>query len=330
MAKLEGPPRAENVTRGILYMVGATLMFAITGAATKWALATYPPGEVAFLRQVFSLIFSCITILPLTGLAVFHTSRPGQHVVRGISQFTSQMCLVMALSLMPLGSAMSISFSAPLFAVLFSVVFFGERVGIHRSAALVVGFMGVLLVTEPTGGTINVGAMWALANAVLYASVTVGVRRMSATESPETLTMYQMVILTVAMAFLLPFGFKAPEWWDVVLLGIAGYANGMGQLWWTRALRDAPASAVMPFYYLSLVWAMLIGFVIWTEIPTIALFAGAGIVMLSGLYLIWREDIARKRAAAAQADRLPPPPPPPYETGSAPYAPESRHQHGTA
>ncbi len=292
--------RVENVPRGIVYMIGATLLFALSSVVVKWQLAIYPPGEVAFFRQAFSFVFCAITILPATGLAVFRSRRRIQHVARGGLQFTAQMCMVMALSLMPLGSAMSISFSAPLFAALISVVIFGERVGIHRTAALIVGFGGVLLVTEPSGGAVEVGAMWALANAVLYASVNVTVRRMSATESAETLTMYQMVVLTILMAGLLPFGFEAPEWWDVVLLGLAGYANGLGQVWWTRSLSMAPPTAVMPYYYMSLVWAMLFGFIVWHEIPTLSVFAGAGVVMISGLYLIWREDIARKRAAQAK------------------------------
>ena len=219
--------------------------------------------------------------------------------MRGVSQFTSQMCLIIALTMMPLGAAMSISFSAPLFAVLIAVLFFRERVGIHRTIALLVGFVGVLLITEPQGGGVQLGAIFALLNAIIYASVTVAVRRMSATESADTLTMYQMVALTLLMAALLPLGFVMPTWMDLGLLAVCGLANGLGQFWWTHALSLAPASAIMPFYYLSLAWAIGFGFAIWGDVPSQALLAGAGVIVVSGLYLIWRETVDRRRLAPA-------------------------------
>lgn len=292
--------RRERVPLGILYMIGATLMFAAGTALTKWTLAIYPPGEVTFIRQIFSMLLAAIVILPRHGWAVFKTQRLGQHAIRGISQFTSQMCLVIALMLMPLGAAMSISFSAPLFAVLFSVLFFRERVGIHRAVALIAGFLGVMLVTDPGRGGFGLGALFALANAMLYASVTVAVRRMTASESAETLTMYQMVALTILMSCLLPLGFIQPTAFDAGLLAVCGATNAIGQLWWTRSLKAAPTSSVMPFYYLSLVWAIALGFVVWGEVPTWSLLAGGGVVMASGLYLIWRERVAAARTAAGR------------------------------
>lgn len=292
------PVRREHVPLGIAYMVGATLLFSAAGAITKWTIATYPVGEVGFVRQVFSTLLCTMMILPRTGMAVFRTRRPGAHAMRGLSQFTSQMCLIIALTMMPLGSAMSISFSAPLFAVMIAVVFFGERVGIHRAAALLVGFAGVLLITEPRGGAVELGAVFALLNAIIYASVTVAVRRMSATESADTLTMYQMVALTLLMAALLPLGWKTPTSFDLGLLALCGLSNGLGQFWWTKALSLAPAPAIMPFYYLSLAWAIGFGFLIWGDVPSHALIMGAGVIVVSGLYLIWQETIERRRTVA--------------------------------
>jgi drug/metabolite transporter (DMT)-like permease len=292
------PARREHVPLGIAYMIGATLLFSAAGAITKWSLETYPAGEVGFVRQVFSTLLCTAMILPRTGLAVFRTARPGAHVMRGFSQFTSQMCLIIALSLMPLGSAMSISFSAPLFAVFIAVVFFRERVGVHRAGALLLGFAGVLLITEPQGGGVHLGAVFALLNAIIYASVTVAVRRMSATESADTLTMYQMVALTLLMASLLPLGWVTPTAFDLGLLAVCGLSNGLGQFWWTKALSLAPASAIMPFYYLSLAWAIGFGFLIWGDVPSQSLLAGAVVIVVSGLYLIWRETLERKRRVA--------------------------------
>jgi drug/metabolite transporter (DMT)-like permease len=141
---------------------------------------------------------------------------------------------------------------------------------------------------------VQLGALFALGNAILYGTVTAGVRGMTATESTETLTMYQAALLTVAFSVLLLFGVRAPTWADAPLLLVNGVVNGIGQYWWTRALHLAPTSAVAPFQYFSLVWAMLLGFLIWSDVPTLSLLIGSAIVVASGLTLLWRE--ARRRS----------------------------------
>ena len=210
-------------------------------------------------------------ILPGTGLSVFHTRRPGAHVMRGLSQATSQTLLVIAFSLMPLASATAINFSAPLFATLASILFLRERVGAARWIALGVGFLGVLLVTRPGIDAFQAGALYALANAVLFGTVTAGVRGMTATESTETLTMYQMVLLSAAFTAMLPFGFRMPTGGDALIMLLNGLSNAVGQYWWTRSLHLAPTAAVAPFQYLSLVWALIIGLAVWGDVPTASL-----------------------------------------------------------
>jgi drug/metabolite transporter (DMT)-like permease len=119
------------------------------------------------------------------------------------------------------------------------------------------------------------------------------VRGMTRTESTETLTMYQMILVTAYFALFIPFGFTVPTWSDALMLAANGVFNAFAQYWWTRALHLAPASAVAPFYYLSLVWAMIMGFVIWGDVPTAGLLVGSAIVVGSGLFLLWRETGAR-------------------------------------
>src|SRR6185312_15967365 len=126
-------------------------------------------------------------------------------------------------------------------------------------------------------------------NAVLYGTVTAGVRGMTATESTETLTMYQMLLLTIFFAFFLPFGLTIPTTQDALAMTVAGVMNGFGQYWWTRALHLAPASAVTPFYYFMLVWAILLRFLFWGDVPSVGLVLGSSIVVGSGLFLLWRE-----------------------------------------
>jgi drug/metabolite transporter (DMT)-like permease len=281
--------RREHIPLGILHMVGATIVFSASSACSKWLVATYPPGEVLFTRSLVSLVTLAAFILPTTGLAVFRTNRLPHHVARSFSQFVSQTCLLVAFSLMPLAGAVAINFSAPLFATLVSIVMLKERVGFARWTALLVGFLGVLIVTNPGAGALQIGALFALTNAILYGTVTAAVRGMTATESAATLTLYQLLLITGFFAVAAPIGFIMPTWdaWGLIVFN--GVANAVGQYWWTKSLHLGPASAVAPFFYLSLVWAVLIGFVVWGDVPTIGLLIGSAIVVASGLFLLWRE-----------------------------------------
>ena len=201
---------------------------------------------------------------------------------------------------MPLAGAVAINFAAPLFATLVAALWLKEKVGLARGCALAVGFLGVLLVASPGADSFRLGALFALANAVLYGSVTAAVRGMTATESAETLTMYQMVFLTLFFALALPVvGFTWPTAEDCIALTANGVLNGFGQYWWTRALLLAPPSAVGPFYYFSLVWALVLGFLFWGDVPTLPLLAGSAIVVGSGHV----PALARERQETAAAGR---------------------------
>lgn len=295
-----GSARHEQIPRGILYMIASSILFAGVNALVKWEVAIYPVGEVAFFRSLFALIPCYLIILPRTGLSVLRTQRRFDHVKRALSQFSSMMSLFLAFQLMPLAGAIAISFSAPLFTTLLSIVVLKEKVGVHRWSALCVGFLGVLFVTKPGAGSLQLGALFALANAVLISTVAIAIRRMSATESTETLTFYQLTLITVFTALLLPFGFAVPAWTDALFMAVAGIANGVAQYWWTKSLHLAPPSAVVPFNYLSLVWATIIGFLVWGDTPTRDLLIGSAIVVGSGLYILWRETVRRRGRALAE------------------------------
>jgi drug/metabolite transporter (DMT)-like permease len=286
----------EHVPLGILYMVGATIVFAFSSAISKWLVGSYPVGEVLFTRGAVSLALCSLLILPQTGSAVFRTLRTRDHVFRSLSQATSMTLLVLAFSLMPLASVVAINFSAPLFTTVISIAILKEHVGVARWTALIVGFLGVLIVTHPGSSTFQIGALYALANAFMYGSVTAAVRGMTATESAETLLMYQLLLITLFFVPLLAFGVMMPSWADAGLMGINGLTNAIGQFWWTRALHLAPASAVSPFFYLSLVWAALLGYLVWGDMPTISLLIGSTIVVGAGLWLLWRESSRSMRS----------------------------------
>jgi drug/metabolite transporter (DMT)-like permease len=272
----------------------ATFVFAASSAASKWLVQSYPIGEVLFTRTLVSLIVCAMFILPQTGFAVFRTQRLHHHLMRSVSQGVSQSFLLFAFTMMPLAGAIAINFSAPLFATLASALVLKERVGAARWTALLVGFCGVLIVTHPGPGTFQIGALFALGNAVLYGSVTAGVRSMTRTESAETLTLHQLALLTVLFAFFLPWSWILPGPGDLLWIVFNGTSNAIGQYLWTRSLHLAPASAVAPFYYVSLIWASILGFLVWGEMPTVSLVIGAAIVAGSGLFLLWHESRLRR------------------------------------
>jgi len=206
--------RREHIPLGIAYMIAATILFAASSAVSKWLVGTYPVGEVLFTRTAVALITCALFIVPRTGFAVFRTQRLSHHVMRSVSQAFSQTFLLIAFSLMSLAGAIAINFSSPLFATLVSALLLKEAVGPARWAALLVGFCGVLIVTNPGADAFQIGALFALGNAVLFGTVTAGVRGMTATESAETLTMWQLTVLTIAYACMLVLGFRMPSWFD--------------------------------------------------------------------------------------------------------------------
>ena len=292
-ARVEPAPRPterhENIPLAILLMVGSGAVFTCSNAATKWLVAIYPIGETMFTRTLVSLIFLGAFILPTAGLAVYRTQRIGAHVIRAGSQAASQTMLAIAFTMMPLAGVTAIMFSSPIFTTLASIYFLHERVGASRWIALLIGFLGVLVIAAPGADSFQVGALFALGNAILFGTVVVGVRGMTATESTGTLIMYQLTLLTGVYALTLPFGFVMPTGFDAMIMIVSGLGNGAAQYAWTRAIHLAPASAIVPFQYLQLVWAMLLGFAVWGDLPTVALLIGSAIVIASGLFLFWRE-----------------------------------------
>jgi drug/metabolite transporter (DMT)-like permease len=280
----------DDVPRGILAMVGATLCLALSSAFAKYQVALHPVGEVMFMRSISSFAICALFMLPTCGTSVFRTQRPKDHIARGLSQSISQTFTVLALSLMPIAGATAISFSAPIWSSLISIIWLKERPGAARWAFLIIGFLGVLIVAHPGADSLGAGAIFALANAVMYGSVTVAVRGMTKTESANTLLMWQMATVAFFHFFLLAFGVDALSRFDIAMLVCSGIANAAGQWLWTRALRLAPTTAVSPFYYLTLVWALTIGFFAWGDVPSLGLILGSCVVVGSGLVLLWHES----------------------------------------
>ena len=188
-------------------------------------------------------------------------------------------------------------FFGALFAALVSIIWLKEPAGFVRGAALVIGFVGVLIVTNPGTNSLTLGALFALTNAVMYGTVTVAVRGMTRTESANTLVIWQLAVLAFFHSFLLLFGWRSPNAIDAAMLFGTGFTNAIGQWFWTKALQLAPAPAVTPFYYLMLVWALMFGFFIWGDVPSASLLIGSAIVVATGLFLFLREARLQRRLA---------------------------------
>jgi drug/metabolite transporter (DMT)-like permease len=296
-------PSREDIRRGIFYMISAVLVFSLINAGVKWETVRYPLGEIIFLRCVFSLI-PCFAVLAASGgWRLLRTRRLKEHIGRGVMQFISIVSIFAAFAVMPLANAVAITFSAPLFLTLLSIPMLGERVGRHRWAAVLVGFLGVLLMLATRDGfgegLVSTGALLALLSASLSASVTIAVRRMTLTEATPTLVTYQALITLLLSALLLPFGWVTPRWDDLMLLAGVGICSGIGQYWWTQAFRLAPAAVAAPFSYLAMIWALVLGYAVWGDMPTPSLLAGAVVVAASGLYILYRETVRRVPTAAA-------------------------------
>jgi len=299
-------PTREEVRRGILYMILSVAVFALVNALVKYEEAVYPVSQVVFFRSIFALLFSCVLVMRDGGFSILRTHRIVEHVGRGTLQFISMVCVFIAYHLMPLADAVAITFSSPLFLTLLSIPLLGEKVGRHRWGAVIVGFVGVMIMVQPGPSSFSIGSILALANAALGASVTIALRRMSLTERPATLVTYQAIVATGLSVLILPFGWVSLTWQGALGLASIGLISGLGQILWTQAFRMVPAAILAPFSYTTMIWSIGLGFFIWGDVPTPVLIGGACVVASSGLYILYRETIRQQSRrpvlAAAAAD----------------------------
>jgi drug/metabolite transporter (DMT)-like permease len=298
MASLAFSPAETDVPRAVAMAVAAVLLFTVMGAAIKWLSPHYPLAQILFARNAFALI----PLLPLilrAGRAAWTTRRPGLHAARCVLGVGSMAASFVALDRLPLANHVAIGFAAPLFVTALAVPLLGETVRWRRWTATAVGFAGVMLMVRPDGAAllddrVFVGSLWGLAATFVYAVVIILIRRMSATESSTTIVLYFTLTGAAVSAAFLPFHFVVPTAGDAVLFVLVGVIGGVAQVLVTMAYRLAPASVVAPLDYTGMLWAAALGAVVWGDLPTPQVLAGAAVVIGSGLYILHRE-----RATAA-------------------------------
>lgn len=291
------PPPAQRIGAGILLRIGAMACMACLAAMVKWAsLHGVPLFETIFFRNAFAFIPLGIYIARTSGPSILRTTRPGGHMMRAAIGLTGMVAGFQAVSLLPLTEATALSFSAPLFMTALSAVVLREHVGIHRWSAVAVGFVGVLIMVRPDPTHMaTVGTVFALVGALGSAGAMTAIREIGRTEPGPRIVFYFTLAGALVGLASLPFGWIMPDPVTLAVLVLAGLVGGVGQLLLTQALRLAPIAAVAPFDYTQLLWAGVIGFLVWDETPRPTMLAGAAVVAASGLYIVYRET--RRRAA---------------------------------
>ena len=289
----------QNRLLGIGLRIGATTAFAFMAAAIKLGHeAGIPTVELAFYRFAFGLPPLVAWILWSGNFAAWRTERPLAHVWRATLGLTTMLLAFSALAYLPLAESTTISFAAPLFAVMLSALLLKEKVGRHRWSAVILGFVGVLLVMRPGGGELPaLGLALAVGAALGVAFVTITIRQIGRTEGTQTIVLwFSLLSMLVLLGPTIVYGggHSGREWLLLLALGTFG---GLGQLLLTSSLRFASVSAVVPFDYTQLLWAVWLGWLIFADAPPATTWGGAAVIILSGLYTLYREHkLGREKA----------------------------------
>ena len=289
----------QGTSYGMALRAAAALSFSLMYALMKWAATLEPvsAGEMVFYRSLFGLPVVLFWVLRSKGgLASLSTRRPMVHVWRCALGVTGILLIFQGLKLLPLADATTIGFTAPIFATLLSILFLKEKVGRHRWTAVALGFLGVLVMVRPgaEGAPPLVGLLFALGGAFVAASVTVTLRQLGKTESATAIVFWFFVACATVGGVLTLIDGHSHSWPVLAILAAGGLAGGLAQLLMTTSLQHAPVSALAPLDYLQMVGAVVLGWLLLSDMPTAATLAGAALIAGSGLYTAWRERVLRR------------------------------------
>ncbi|POF28595.1 DMT family transporter [Roseibium marinum] len=323
LSRFSGPPAQAGMTRhapliGITLKLASTIAFFTMATALKIAAETVPIGELVFARNFFGL-FPVLLMVAMRGELVlaFQTKNPKGHLTRATVGLSAMVCSFTALYLLPLPDATAIGFATPLFVVVLAFFLLGEPVRIYRWSAVVVGFLGILVVLSPHLGekeldnASTLGALLGTAGAGFGALAMITVRKLCETERTSTIVTWFAGSATVLSLLTLPLGLVLPDLAWVVpdaatagLLLLIGLAGGVGQILLTQSYRFADASTIAPFDYVNMLWAIIVGWLIFSEMPVPEVVIGALIVIAAGVFVIYREHklgIDRTKARRASS-----------------------------
>ncbi|MSO93492.1 MAG: DMT family transporter [Rhodospirillales bacterium] len=284
----------STAVRGIVCMVVSGVLATAQDAVMKWLTTGYPVGEILFLRALFAYIPIGLLIWNAGGRACLRTNSAASQILRGLLVTGATLIFVIALKLLPFADAIAASFTAPLFVTAFAAPLLGESVGWRRWTAVMVGFAGVLVMLRP-GVSLELAMLIPLVSAVTGAFRDVFTRRIIPHENAAGTLFYSFTIMFLISGATLPFSWTTPTAFDLGLLVAAGTMFGACHYLLILAYRYGEAAVVTPFAYTQLLWAVVVGYLIWDQLPDIYVLAGAILVAGSGLYILHRA--ARRRAA---------------------------------
>ena len=289
---------AENTTTGILLMVGAIATFTIIDACAKYLVGAVPPMMVVFARYGLSLLY-VVGLMWWTGSLTFKSRHPWLQILRGLLLFAATLMNFMALQYLRLDQTSAIFFSNPLWVCALSPFLLGERIGPRRWVAVIVGFLGVLLIIRPGADHFHWAMMLSVTVAIAASLYQIITRKIGGRD-PALVSLLLPSMVGTALA--MPLGvanWYVPAWGLVGLMLLMGFAGGLGHHLLIKAHTLAPAPTLAPFVYTQIIWMIIVGFVVFGDVPDIYTLIGASIVVSSGLYVYYREQAAKRKDRAA-------------------------------
>ncbi len=284
----------DRVGLGIAAILIGMFTVSIMDALAKWLGESYPIAELVFFRSLFALLpVFFILWQQRSGFAALKPRWRLGHFLRAVLSLGALFTFFTGLRYLPLAEAISIAFAAPLFVTALSVPILGERVGPRRWAAVVIGFLGVLVMTRPGAEAFRPEALYILAAALCYALSMLVTRRLARSDSTPAIMLSGICVALAVSSLALPFDWRTPVGADIWLFVLLGLVGGTGMYFMTQAYRYAPAAVIAPFDYTALLWATLFGWLVWHELPDTNVWFGAAIVIASGLYIVYRETRVR-------------------------------------
>lgn len=302
-AKSTDRPAEPRIALGMGLRLISALSLAVMFAGVKW-VGRHGAGvaETLFYRQIGSVVCAVSFVAIGPGFASLRTKRFGAHAMRMAIGVVAMLLNFLMVTLLPLAEATAIGFSVPIFATLLAAVVLREPTGRWRWGAVIVGFVGVLVIVQPGSGHISAyGGLVALGAVVSTACATIAIRHLGATEAVTTTVFWFGMTSLVPLGLAMPFVAQAHESTTFVAIAALSLAGGIAQLALTGALRLAPVSLVMPMDYSALLWASLLGLLLFDQLPSRWTWVGAPIVIGAGLVILWREQKLRIAGSAVAA-----------------------------
>ncbi|MBN9489130.1 MAG: DMT family transporter [Alphaproteobacteria bacterium] len=300
---VSAPPPADRILRAIVSTIVAMACFSVLNAMSK-TLSTsgYPVIEVIWARYVFAFIFMLVMFLPRNGRGLFTIRRLWTQVVRGLLLFFSSYFYFHGVVYLSLATAASISLTSPLIVTALSSRLLGEPVGPRRWAAVVVGFAGAVIIVRPGHADFDWHILWVVASTICSAFYQLFSRRYGQAERPDASATVATIVGTIAASPFVPLEWVMPaSLWHFVLFVGMGVMAGTGHYFLTIAYSQAPAAVVSPFNYTQLIGAAVLGYLIFNESPDVWTWAGAAVIIASGLYVGYRERVRYRQAVSARS-----------------------------